>query len=917
MRVSTSLAALVVVAAQQCAAYYKGFNVGANNPDGSCKTREQWEEAFSKLRGLPQDMNTVRLYASSDCNTLANAVPAAQNTGTQILVGIWTEDAAHFGAEKAALESAINTYGYDWILAISVGSEDLYRGDTDANTLAQQIYDVRGMVRAMGVEAEVGHVDTWNAFTDSANDAVIHACDFVGLDAYPYWEGGSIDEAYDLFFTAYQVTKDHVQSIGSGAWVWVTETSWPVTGDTFGNAVPSVANAQKFWRSVACELFNEGHVFWYAYQDYNDSPSFGIFDSNGNAVYDLLLMRRPSTMALDQPAVAPATPAQPATLTCSFLDKLSAELRVQIYGHVFGDAGHVQPVASYRCKQYDHREEGNESIEDFAEPPVIETSIMAANKQIHGEAVETFCNKKTIRMTFAQLGVALCALESGSSRSMNKTRYLELARYIEIVECKSARRNSVHKCFSRLHLLPRLKSLTILTEFLTAVGGAHNHWTAQQWVSRMDLPGLVCIDVGKFEFENESKLAKVQLVNSKLARMWPHVKSTPDDYDVVKVIDKIFAEWAISGPVSNLLALASHTSLRLWVALHEILVALLAEEEADGGARWRELDFDSSEYIRVSTVFQWARSTIQGFAPLRHWTNRPTDGIPMRALGPGHGSARLGAATELLAMNIASYHVRDEYHVEDMVINMIYGRPSWPELGEVDIGAKCSREQRIAREWMLNNACLDVPWDPNHRYGISRIPDALSSDLIFGKVYGEEQIRNADKGTLQEMMYFYLAINCGVVGVAGDQDNEGGWGGPQHVAWATSHLRKYLELGNHFLPAEKRFAAAEIEAASLETLQQIFKLATTMLLAHIESGEQEEPEPIEMTGEMQQEEDIYWPYLSKVAGSLRGYYALIRLIQRPSNEVKQESGEVKQERSEVQQESDRINHESDEKKTDV
>lgn len=67
----------------------------------------------------------------------------------------------------------------------------------------------------------------------------------------------------------------------------MTETSWPVTGANYGSAVPSVANAQKFWRSVACELFNEGHVFWYAYQDYNDSPSFGVFDSNGNAIYDL------------------------------------------------------------------------------------------------------------------------------------------------------------------------------------------------------------------------------------------------------------------------------------------------------------------------------------------------------------------------------------------------------------------------------------------------------------------------------------------------------------------------------------------------------------------------------------------------------------------------------------------------------
>ncbi|KAL9531892.1 putative glucan endo-1,3-beta-glucosidase [Sphaerulina musiva] len=286
MRFFSTITALAA-SAQSVAAYYKGFNVGANNPDGTCKTTSQWETAFNELRGLPQDVSVVRLYASSDCNTLAAAVPAAVTTHTKILVGIWTEDSAHYSAEKAALESAIQAHGRDWILAISVGSEDLYRGDTTASTLAQQIYDVRGMVRALGVQAEVGHVDTYNAWTNSANDDVIKACDFIGMDAYPYWQGSSIEDAYNVFFQAYQETKNHVQSVGSGAWVWVTETSWPVTGANYGSAVPSVANAQKFWRSVACELFNEGHVFWYAYQDYNDSPSFGVFDSNGNAIYDL------------------------------------------------------------------------------------------------------------------------------------------------------------------------------------------------------------------------------------------------------------------------------------------------------------------------------------------------------------------------------------------------------------------------------------------------------------------------------------------------------------------------------------------------------------------------------------------------------------------------------------------------------
>lgn len=206
------------------AAYWAGFNIGATNPDGSCKSQTDWENAFSKLQSLPQHFTSVRLYASSDCGTLANAVPAAINTGTQLLVGVWTEDSNHFGLEKQALLDAISAHGSDWMIAVSVGSEDLYRGDTSASTLAQQIYDVRGMINSVGVQKEVGHVDTWTAWVDGANADVIRAADFIGMDGYPYFQGSSIEDAANVFWQSVDATRNAVNQISPGKWVWVTET---------------------------------------------------------------------------------------------------------------------------------------------------------------------------------------------------------------------------------------------------------------------------------------------------------------------------------------------------------------------------------------------------------------------------------------------------------------------------------------------------------------------------------------------------------------------------------------------------------------------------------------------------------------------------------------------------------------------
>jgi len=268
-------------------AYWKGFNVAANNPDGSCKSQADWETAFNTLKGLPGYFTSVRLYASSDCDTLENAVPAALATGSQILVGVWTEDDTHYNNEKQALLNAILQHGSSWIIAVSVGSEDLYRGNTSPATLASQINDVRGMIRSVGANQQVGHVDTWTAWVNSTNNAVITASDFVGMDGYPYFQGAAIQDGANVFWQSVQDTRNAVNSVKPGTQVWITESGWPVSGANDGSGVPSISNAQAYWTNVACAAFEQAHTFWYVYQDYSASPSFGVVDANRNPIYNL------------------------------------------------------------------------------------------------------------------------------------------------------------------------------------------------------------------------------------------------------------------------------------------------------------------------------------------------------------------------------------------------------------------------------------------------------------------------------------------------------------------------------------------------------------------------------------------------------------------------------------------------------
>lgn len=281
-------------------AFWKGFNLGANTPSGACKTQADWEADFNTMKSLPGGLSSARLYAASDCNALANAVPAAIATGSQILVGVWSNNQDHYNAEKAALLSAVQKYGFGWVVAVSVGSEDLYRtqsqnsGETTPQYLAQQIYDVRGMLSTVpgydSGKVQVGHVDTWTAWVDGRNTVVIQACDWVGTDGYPYYQGtedNNINNAYNEFWDSVSAVRNAVGSAKPGIWVWITETGWPYKGPNLNKAVPSVQNAQQYWSQVACSSFASAHTFWYTLQDYTSSLSFGVIDENRNPIYNL------------------------------------------------------------------------------------------------------------------------------------------------------------------------------------------------------------------------------------------------------------------------------------------------------------------------------------------------------------------------------------------------------------------------------------------------------------------------------------------------------------------------------------------------------------------------------------------------------------------------------------------------------
>ncbi|KAI9775349.1 MAG: hypothetical protein M1839_001265 [Geoglossum umbratile] len=285
-----AIAAWIALAAAEQQQGYLGFNSGATLDDNKAKQQADFEKEFTtaqKLRGSPGSFNSVRLYTniqSGTTDTPISAFQAAIATNTTMLLGIWCSGTTSIANELKALQSAVSQYGQkftDLVVGISVGSEDLYRISESGienkagigagpDAIVNFIKEVRSTLSNTPLSTKpIGHVDAWSAWSNSSNSDVIDAVDFVGTDLYPYYEkdkGNLFSNATTIFNYIYQKTL----SAAGNKPVWITETGWPNSGPTFGQAEPSIDNARGFWAEIGCkQLFGRTNVWWYNLRDSN------------------------------------------------------------------------------------------------------------------------------------------------------------------------------------------------------------------------------------------------------------------------------------------------------------------------------------------------------------------------------------------------------------------------------------------------------------------------------------------------------------------------------------------------------------------------------------------------------------------------------------------------------------------------
>lgn len=82
--------------------------------------------------------------------------------------------------EKDALEKFIPKYGSENILAVTVGSEALYREDLTGEELSGKLEEVRTLLKSVNADTvPVGFAESWNKVIEGEAEVVIKSSDIV------------------------------------------------------------------------------------------------------------------------------------------------------------------------------------------------------------------------------------------------------------------------------------------------------------------------------------------------------------------------------------------------------------------------------------------------------------------------------------------------------------------------------------------------------------------------------------------------------------------------------------------------------------------------------------------------------------------------------------------------------------------
>jgi hypothetical protein len=353
----------------------------------------------------------------------------------------------------------------------------------------------------------------------------------------------------------------------------------------------------------------------------------------------------------------------------TFLDKLLPETRLFIYSHVFGNSLVIKPLHSFTALgMTKHTPEDTVYLQETFAP--IEQNILATSKFIYREALPILYKDKIIRGTthdFRHLSV--------------DPESTQLVRHIEIADCLITYLDpDFHSIICRLQSLPKIRSITILSDCLCFQLGNGSTCTVPQFCEQAGLGEATCVDIGRYQLHG--KYSGVRIAHRRLTQMCPSVKETPENYDPFEELEFIRDRWPSRGNTRNLIPWYLQMSLRYWVGLFEEVRKFEPDHDLEPNDDSINGSFQLEEVRTaiivgfVASVMMW-RPGVDDFDLASEVEAAIIINVTLR-LSPEHDHRTLSRCTEFLSLDITAYVCSAERDGDDPPQQRLQ-RASWAE----------------------------------------------------------------------------------------------------------------------------------------------------------------------------------------------------------------------------------------------
>ncbi len=247
--------------------------VNGQNPNRGVFLPE--DQIAERMRMVVPYTKVIRTFSTTHGLEVCGRV--AHDYGLTTYIGAWIgrDDSAN----AVEVDSLIAMCRRGEVDTAIIGSEAMLRGDVTEGELINMIERFRDSVPNVPVTT----ADVYGELASRPD--LIAVCDFVFGNFYPYWEGVKIDYAVANLHSSYESLLE----LYPDKKIMISEAGWPSEGAVYGQAEPSLENANFYFLNlISWSRAESVDVFYFEAFDEawktgegTVGPHWGIFDTAG------------------------------------------------------------------------------------------------------------------------------------------------------------------------------------------------------------------------------------------------------------------------------------------------------------------------------------------------------------------------------------------------------------------------------------------------------------------------------------------------------------------------------------------------------------------------------------------------------------------------------------------------------------